>query len=330
MIRPLVPLLVLCGLALVTGSLRAVTGSGAAVTSTRIVVLDLQPHLDHVHAGSLVEIPAAYGSVQDPLFLDHGSLFFRSSGDSENREGGRAVVYDLFDGEELWSASLESTWRDPRRIPGEEFAVSLLVMDSAGDRPGRLVRLEFGPACPDGCLEPLDSPVPGMLEHAWLTPDSLIVLVESPLAEATLPEPAGDRPEPLGGVLYLVSARGSESVPIATDAVSPLVDIPRSEDASYVRLAEDGQRYLVRISPESGDLHSSFHIPPEVDLLAWYSPVTAFLVYEGGLYRSTGFEDRPWQRILDPLEVGAPILDFAVSSSGFRVALVLPAESFDR
>jgi len=354
------PLLLLSGLALATGTLRAdpdPTSGSATRSVTRIVVMDLQPHGDHVHVGSLVEIPAVYGSVQDPVFLDHGTLLFRTATDEEVREGvreevregvpegirervhegNRVVVYDLFDGLELGSARIDSPWWDPRRIPGSAEAITLIVGEDEGDRSGRIARLAFGPSCPDGCLEPLvwesmalepmASPFPVVLEHAWLTPDTLLVLVEAPIGQPRPLEIPDDRPDPVRGELHVVSAGAPGGVRIATDAMSPVHGIPRSEDASFIREAEDGRRYHIRISAESGAILSSRDLPPHGDLLDWYSPVTAFLVYEGGRFRSTDIEAYPWVRILDPLEVGAPILDFAVSPSGFRVALVLQGSS---
>jgi len=345
------PLLLLSGMSLATGALPAdpyLPAVSATRLATRIVVMDLQPHGDHVHVGSLVEVPAAYGSVQNPVFLDHGILLFRSSTDQEIREGvaegirdgirggvqetSRVVVYDLFDGMELGSARIDFPWWDPRRIPGSTEAITLIVGEEEGSRSGRIVRLTFGPSCPDGCLEPLAldpmaSPLPTAMEHAWLTPDTLLVLVETAIEQTQPPANPGDRPDPVRGELQVVSAGAPEGVRIATDAMSPIHGIPRSEDASFIREAEDGRRYHIRISAESGALQSSRDLPPHGDLLDWYSPVTAFLVYEGGLFRSTDMEAYPWVRILDPVEVGAPILDFAVSPSGFRVALVLEGSS---
>ncbi len=289
--------------------------------ATRIVVFDLRPHGDHVHVGAFLEIPVKYGAVRDPVFLGHDTLAFRASGEPGPGDVGRMIAYDLWDGEELGSVPIEGEWRDPRVIPGSPGAISVVAPDGDGQAGGRVVRLEFHASCPGGCPAPVPFARSGVVEHAWNSEGLLVMLVEEEdPGSGACADPDATRS------VFTGREGGGQPTAVVCTASSPLHGIPGSEEFSFVREGADGRRHLVRVLPSSGTVTSSRPLPAGAEHMAWYSPFTAFLVYEGGLYRSTEQPEFPWVRVLDSLEIGAPILGLAVSPYGLRVALVLAAE----
>ena len=115
--------------------------AGAAQSSTDLVVLDLYPHRDHVHVGSMVRVTDREGYDGDPVFLDHDRLHFASdrAGDPTER-----FLFTISTGS-VEPASSEAASEEREAEPGREpvpGSDEVSVVDRANpDRP-TLLRLD--------------------------------------------------------------------------------------------------------------------------------------------------------------------------------------------
>ena len=271
-----------------------------------IIVLDLSPHGDHVHVGSMVRIPELKGRGGHPSFLDHHRLLFSTSPGSASDEGGRVSLFDVVEGQVIWSLATPHPEDGPRPVPGAEAVTVVEPLSQGGDglqEGGILVRHELGG---DGRAAPPTRLLPELEDlrgHAWAGPGRVALLRGRETLE-----------------LHLANLETGETRRIGERVGGRLESIPGTEDVAFVDLSHpDGPR-LVRMEGRTGALTPVAELPSGGGVVAWLPGPTALLVHEGVLYRSTDEPDRPWHPIL---AVG-PVTGLAASPVGLRIALVVP------
>jgi hypothetical protein len=277
-----------------------------------IIILDLRPHGDHVHVGSMVRIPELEGRGRHPAFLDHHRVLFSTHPGLATDGTGKVGVFDVVEGQMIWSIASPSLEDGPRPVPGEEAVTVIEPLFQGGVSPGGegsagggiLVRHELGdggaPAPPSRLLPELED----IRGHAWAGPGQVALLR------------GGEQLE-----LHLANLETGETRRIGERVGGRLESIPGTEDVAFVDLSRPDGPHLVRMEGRTGALTPVAELPPEGGVVAWLPGPTALLVHEGVLYRSTGEPDRPWHPIL---AVG-PVTGLAASPVGLRIALVVPA-----
>lgn len=90
---------------------------------------------------------------------------------------------------------------------------------------------------------------------------------------------------------------------------------------AFVDLSYPDGPLLMRMEGGAGALTPVAELPPGGGVVAWFPGLTAPLVYEGVLYRTTDDPAHPWHPILS---VG-PVSGLAASPVGLRIALVVPS-----
>jgi len=296
---------------------------GFAQPSTDIVVLDLNPHLDHVHVGSMVRVTDRDGYDNQPHFLDHDRLLFVS-----DREGGRTDIWlhVLSEGSlQRITATPAEAEHSPRLIPGvpgssgrgagaprSDRSLHLAAVRVEADEVSQfLVRYTGDPGDPpltrgERLLAPLDN----IGYHAWAGPRQVAVFrVGSPSS------------------LHLarVDADGAlEELRLIQEQVGrSLQSVPGTSEVSYVDLSDRDHPVLRRLDAETGETSAVAPLPVGVEEHAWLSDRTVFMGHEGILYRSTGDERNPWHPILDLGDVVGSFSRIAVVSGGRRIAVVV-------
>lgn len=293
---------------------------GFAQPSTDIVVLDLNPHLDHVHVGSMVRVTDRDGYDNQPHFLDHDRLLFVS-----DREGGRTDIWlhVLSEGrlQRITATPAEAEY-SPRLIPGDRRAPgprlelaavrveadgrSQFLVRYSGDLEGEAVSTLTPMSRGDRLLAPLDD----IGYHAWAGPRQVAVFrVGSPSS------------------LHLarIDADGMvEELRLIQEQVGrSLQSVPGTSEVSYVDLSDPDHPILRRLDAETGETSTVAALPQGVEEHAWLSDRTVFMGHEGILYRSTGDERNPWHPILDLGDVVGSVSRIAVVSGGRRIAVVV-------
>jgi len=319
-------------LSLVAGVAAAsLAAPGAAQPSTDIVVLDLYPHLDHVHVGSMLRVTDRHGYDNQPHFLDHDRLLFVS-----DREGGLTDVWlhVLSEGRtgRITATSAEAEY-SPRRIPGEPDSggpgargpggeprppgpaldLAVVRVEADGDRQF-LVRYAGDPdGSPLGRGDRVLAPLDDIGYHAWAGPRHVAVVR------------VGATP---GLYLARIGADGSmEEIRLVQERVGrSLQSVPGTREVSYVDLSDPSHPVLRRLDAETGEVRDVAPLPQGVEEHAWLSDRTAFMGHQGILYRSTGNAERPWHPILDLGEVVGSFSRMAVVSGGRRIAVVVDRE----
>ncbi len=284
-----------------------------AQPSTDVVVLDLYPHLDHAHVGSFVRVTDRDGYDNQPVFLDHDRILFVS-----DREGGSTEVYrfTLSSGavERLTRTPEESEY-SPRVVDVGEGSALVAVRVEADGTSQHLVRYpEAGGGPGVRLLAPLDD----IGYHAWGSEGWLVVFRVG----------AEGAPPTLARVRVGEGGEAAEVIPVRSGVGRSLQPIPRTTEVSYVDLSDRERPVLHRLDPATGEEREVVTLLPGVEEHAWLSPVTAFFVHEGILYRLTRDPEQPFVALLSFEEelgdaLGGPVSRIAVSPDGLRIAVVV-------
>ncbi|CAN5637502.1 hypothetical protein BH23GEM11_BH23GEM11_02170 [soil metagenome] len=307
------------------GWLLAVASPGAAQPSTDIIVLDLYPHLDHVHVGSMIRVTDREGYDNQPTFVDHDRLLFVS-----DREGGRTEVfmYTISSGTlERVTATPEEAEYSPRVVPGGP-AISAVRVEADGESqhlvryPAAFLRRDTGDArdardargdaaARAGLLpvvdgERLAAPLDDIGYYAWAGRRHMAVF--------RVGDPSS---------LHLVDLDGGESRLVRERVGPSLQSIPGTDEVSFVDVGDPERPLLFRLSGETGEVHEVAELPPGAVEHAWISDLTAFIGHQGVLHRSTGAAGNPWHPILELSEVVGPFSRIAATSGGRRIAVVV-------
>jgi hypothetical protein len=314
-IRPLVA-------TLAVGAVLAVASPGTpgagAQPATDLVILDLYPHLDHVHVGSFVRVTDRAGYDNQPVFLDHDRILFVSDRDGEATEVYRYTIST--ESLERLTRTPEEAEYSPRLVPGlggadAEGASLVVVRVEADGTSQHLVRYPLeGGSRGERLLAPLDD----IGYHAWGEGGWGVVFGVG----------ADGAPSTLARVRVGEDGGADEVIAVREGVGRSLQPIPRSPEVSYVDLKDREEPVLYRLDPATGEETRVVTLPPGVEEHAWLSPVTAFFVHEGVLYRLTRDPTTPWIPMLTFREelgdaLGGEVSRIAVSPQGLRVAVVV-------
>lgn len=267
--------------------------------ATDIVVLDLHPHLDHVHAAALTRVTDREGYDNQPWFPDHDRLLF-----SSDRAGGQTDVFrfTLSDGRvEPVTRTPESEYSPRLRPSHESFGV---------------VRVEMDGVAQHLYAYPLEGGEPRLLlpeladigYYAWAGPDRVLLF--------RVGDPSS---------LHLADLETGEVRLIQEGVGRSLQSVPGTDHVSFVDRSDPENWRLRRLDPGTGEAETVAPLPTGAEEHAWMSDATALMGHEGVLYRSTGDPDHPWHPILDLEEVAGPFSRIAVSPNRavLRIAIVV-------
>jgi hypothetical protein len=267
--------------------------------ATDIVIPDLHPHLDHVHAGAMVRVTDREGYDNQPWFLDQDRLLFSSDRAGEQTD---VFLFSLSDGEvEAVTRTPESEYSPRDRPSHESFGV---------------VRVEMDGVTQHLYAYPLEGEEPRLLfpdltdigYYAWAGPDQVLLF--------RVGEPSS---------LHLGDVETGEVRRIQEHVGRSLQSVPGTEQVSFVDRSDPESWRLRRVDPGTGQVETVAPLPPGAEEHAWISDVTALMGHEGVLYRSTGDPENPWHPILDLEEVVGPFSRIAVSPTRavLRIAVVV-------
>lgn len=307
-------------------------GSLVAQSSTDVVVLDLYPHLDHVHVSSLTRVTDRTGYDNQPRFLDHERLLFVS-----DRDGGTEVYLALLAEDRVvrLTDTPESEYSPHLLRWGADGAEALVVVRVEADGVSQhLVRYPLPVrSSPESLEEPLRegirlaAPLLDVGYHAWAPP-----------------EEGGDAGEARWGVLFRVGAGGAPPTlyRIRLDAAGRMTEehrvqagigrslqpVPGTTEVSFVDLSTPDRPILQRLDPASGEVTRVAELPAGADEHGWLSAVTVFFPHDGVLWRSSREPERPWIPLMSFEEelgavLGGRVTRIAVSPAGLRVAVVV-------
>ena len=283
--------------------LLAALGGGAgplgAQPATDIVILDLHPHLDHVHAAALIRATDRAGYDNQPWFLDQGRLLFSSD---RAGEGTDIFLFMLSDGRvEPVTRTPESEYSPRPRPSHATFGA---------------VRVEMDGATQHLYTYPLDGGEPRRLfadltdigYYAWAGPDRVLLFR------------VGDPPS-----LHLADLQTGEVRLVQEGVGRSLQSLPGTDHVSFVDRSDPENWRLRRLDPGTGEAETVAPLPAGAEEHAWMSDATVLMGHEGVLYRSTGDPEHPWHPILDLEEVVGPFSRIAVSPNRavLRIAVVV-------
>ncbi|TVP43115.1 MAG: hypothetical protein EA350_14335 [Gemmatimonadales bacterium] len=310
----------------------AVASPGAAQPSTDVIVLDLYPHLDHVHVGSMIRVTDRDGYDNQPSFVDHDRLLFVS-----DREGGRTEVfmYTISTGAlERVTETPEEAEYSPRVVPGGG-AISTVRVEADGesqhlvrypaaflgrDRRGDAGAGRAAAAAADGPegaaaaeVERLAAPLADIGYYAWAGPGHVALYR------------VGD---PSSLHLVEVEVEGGGESRLVRERVGPSVQsIPGTTEVSFVDVGDPDRPVLYRLEGITGEVEEVAELPSGAVEHAWLSDFTAYMGHEGTLYRSTSSPDTPWHPILELGEAVGSFSRIAVTSGGRRIAVVVERDA---
>jgi CubicO group peptidase (beta-lactamase class C family) len=286
-------------------------------------VLDLYPHLDHVHVGSMIRVTDRDGYDNQPSFVDHDRLLFVS-----DREDGRTEVflYTISTGalERVTDTPAEAEY-SPRVAPGRP-AISAVRVEADGTSqhlvryPAAFLRRDRGgepgrdaEAGAEGlpleaaAVERLGAPLDDIGYYAWAGAGRVAVYRVGDPSSLHLVDLDG------GGASRLVRERVGASVQ----------SVPGTAEVSFVDVGDPERPVLLRLDGATGEVEEVAELPPGAVEHAWLSDITAYMGHEGTLYRSTSDPETPWYPILALSEAVGAFSRIAVTSGGRRIAVVV-------
>ncbi len=286
----------------------------------RILILDLYPHLDHVHAGSMREVGGSPGGGDHPHFLDPHRLIFTLPGDPASGEPPSLVLFDDLEDRREWVRSLPAAGVGPRSVPGGQGVTVIHVAtggtgreDQASTSPpgGSLHRYDPAEEGPPAAPTPLFPELDDIQAHAWVSPERAVLV-------------RGIEGEPLP-VLYLADLPGGEPRRIQGGVGPWLEPIPGTSAVGFEDRSDPTRPVLRRLDGATGEVSEVAELPMGGGEVAWLSPVTALLLRDGTLFRSTGDAAVPWHPILELEPLVGPVSGLAVAPAAtLRIAVVTP------
>jgi len=283
-------------LGLALGWLLAGPVSVVAQASTDIVTLDLRPHHDHVHAGSLVHVTDRDGYDNQPHFVDQDRIVFSSIRDGEQSDIFRYTLSE--DRLERLTETPESEYSPKLTPEGDALTVVRVEMDGVSQH---LYRYSLEGDGPERLLPDVDD----IGYYAWAGPQRVALF--------RVGEPSS---------LHLANLETGELRHIQ-DRIGPVLQsIPGTEGVSFVDQSDPERWVLKRLDGATGEVASVAELPPGALEHVWLSDATVLMGHEGVLHRSTGDPDRPWHPLKDLSEILGEFNRLAVAPAGFRLAVV--------
>ena len=295
--------------AMTAAMVAADTGPALAQPSTDVVVLDLRPHGDHVHVGSMVPVSERDGYDNQPHFRDHDRLLLVS-----DRDGPGTDVYgfSVVEGEPVRLTRTPESEYSPRVTPdGTGFSVVRAEEAGGGGVQGLfvypLVESEDGdePAGLDDARRLLPE-VDDIGYYAWLN--------ETEVALFRL----GDPPS-----LHLADVETGEVRHVADDIGPSVQPIPGRDAVSFVD-ASGQDAWTVRVlEAGSAETTAVAELPLGVAEHAWLSEFNLLMGHEGILYRFPVDREEEWVEMAELGPVVGNFTRIAVSPHQTRIAVVV-------
>ncbi len=268
--------------------------------STDLILLDVYPHRDHVHVGSLLEVTDREGYDNQPHFRDEDRILFSSI-----REGDQSDIYQFTISEESVERLTDTPESEfsPRLVPtGDGFSVVRVEADGVSQR---LYVYPFEEGDPIPLLEGVDD----VGYHAWAGAGRVALF--------RVGEPSS---------LHLADLETGEARHIQDHVGTSLQSIPGEEAVSFVDTSGDAQWQLKRLDGRTGEVTNLAEAPPDGQEHVWLSNVTVVMAHEGVLYRTAPGRDPYWTPFLNLGPYLGSFTRFAMSPSGLRLTVVVTRE----
>ncbi len=270
--------------------------SVTAQDATDIVTLDLRPHHDHVHAGSLVQVTDRDGYDNQPYFVDHDRILFSSIRDGEQADVFRYTISQAR--LERLTETPESEYSPKLTPEGDAFTVVRVEMDGVSQH---LYRYSLEGDSPERLLPEVDD----IGYYAWAGPHRVALF--------RVGDPSS---------LHLADLSTGELHHVQ-DRIGPVLQsIPGTDAVSFVDQSDPERPVLKRLDGASGEVTTVAELPSGALEHVWMSDATVLMGHEGTLYRSTRDPERPWHPLKGLDEVVGPFDRLALAPSGFRLAVV--------
>lgn len=276
---------------------------------TDIVILDIHPHLDHLHAGSLVQVTEREGYDNQPFFLDDDRLLFVSDREAEQTD---VFMYSVSEDSVTRVTRTPESEYSPRLTPsGDHLSVVRVEADGVSQH---LYRFPFDGDAPRPAGEP-ERVLPTLADigyYAWAGEDHLALF-----------RVGGAAGEPSS--LHLADLGAGAVRHVQDDIDRTLQTVPGEEIVSFVDRSVGESRFLRTLDVASGQVSTVAQLPDGGEH-AWVSSATLLMASEGTLYRFTGSQETPWASVLELEAMVGRFSRIAVSPSGRRIAIVVEVD----
>ena len=273
--------------------------SAASVTAqsaTDIVTLDMRPHQDHVHAGSLVQVTDRDGYDNQPYFVDPDRIVFSSIREGEQSDIFRYTISE--DRLERLTETPESEYSPKLTPEGDALTVVRVEMDGVSQH---LYRYSLDGDSPERLLPDVDD----IGYYAWAGPQRVALF--------RVGDPSS---------LHLADLETGELRHVQ-DRIGPIIQsIPGTEVVSFVDQSDPERWVLKRLDGATGEVTSVAELPSGALEHVWMSDATVLIGHEGTLYRSSRDPEEPWHPLMALDELVGPFSRLALAPSGFRLAVV--------
>ncbi len=274
-------------------------GTGPLPTKTEmsdLIVLDLYPHLDHAHVGSLLQVTRGDGVAGQPHFEDSQRVLFSWT----KGETSGVYVFDVMEEEVSLFIEAPRGAYSPKVIPGGGgISVLKVAEEGMGQHLYRFPREES-----QGIR--LLPEVPDIESYAWAGERSIAFRRES--------QPSR---------LFLGDLETGEILHVQDHVGGNLQEVPGESAVSFVDRSDPEQWFVRRVDGTTGETTSLVDTPPGSEHHAWMSAQTLVMGYEGILYRFTAGQSTQWTPLVDLRAYVGDFAWFAVSPSGLRIALLV-------
>ena len=290
------------------GAMVALAGFPMAQPETDVVVLDLRPHDDHVHVGSMLPVSERDGYDNQPHFRDHDRLLFIS-----DRDGPGTDVYgfSVVAGEVVRLTETSESEYSPRLTPdGTGISVVRAEEEGGGGVQGLFVYPLVDPEAGDAPAGAEDAQrlLPELDDigyYAWAS-DTEVALFR-----------LGDPPS-----LHLANVETGEVRHVADDIGPALQSIPGRDAVSFVDASGDGAWAIRELAAGSDETPMVAEVPEGVAEHAWLSEFNLLMGHEGVLHRFPVDREGEWMPIKDLGPVVGSFDRIAVSPRQDRIAVV--------
>ncbi len=265
-----------------------------------LLVLDLYPHRDHVHVGSVSELDPLGRNPTAIRFIDDERLLLVAEG-----EEGRASVqvYNLLEDVSRQVLELPGSASHPLLGPGGE-GFSLLRTPPGEEQNRIVVHPSFGEDAGEGAEELALPELSGVEAYAWAGEKSLGFVRE--------------------GSLFLADLESGEVTHVRGQVGAVLESIPDENAVSFVDQSDPDQWFIGRMEGTTGEVQLLVDTPPGSEEHAWLSSVTVLMSHDGIVYRYSLGGRGEWIPMADLRPYIGAFERMAIAPSGLRMAVLVP------